>query len=181
MLKIVNLTLLLILVIPSKSELITPKDVLDFNDKIVNDQECDHSFWFLIDMFNGTSKCFNNQFIKDKIFQHNQLDLGFITLPSLNEIPIVYFAGIAPYEFVPEYPYGFSRKDLDPTPGVPMQEEIKMFYYLKPTYFFMHNQISKYSFCVISIILGDNQEAFEFAEKSLDSGIFLCSNNFYNN
>lgn len=61
-------------------------------------------------------------------------------------------------------------KYYDPNPGVPFQEHGKLYYYINPTYFFMHNGISKYPFCVISIVLGGHQTVLEFAEKSIDSG-----------
>ena len=87
-----------------------------------------------------------------------------------NDIPIVSFSGIAPYEFIPKYPYGRGSKYHDPNPGVPFQELAKLFYYVNPTYFFMHNGVSKNPFCTISIVIGGHQTDLEFAEKSFDSG-----------
>ena len=87
-----------------------------------------------------------------------------------HQIPIVSFSGMAPYDFIPRYPYGLNVKYDDPNPGVPFQEVVKQYYYVRPSYFFMHNGISKHSFCVISIVFGGYQPELEFAEKSLDSG-----------
>ena len=98
------------------------------------------------------------------------IDPIFTSLPMEHDIPMIHFSGIPPHQLVPKFPYGLTIKYHDPNPGVPMQEEIKMFYYLKPSYFFMHNQISKNPFCVVSVLLGGHQEDLEFAEKSLDLG-----------
>ena len=89
---------------------------------------------------------------------------------EVRQIPLVSF-GIAPYDLLPLRPFGNSYKFHDPNPGIPLQEQGKMFYYIKNTHFFMHNQISKNPFCVISIVFGGQIEDLDFAEKSLDLGI----------
>lgn len=43
-----------IIIIPIQCNLIPMQDILDLNDHMIENQDCGHSFFFIIDMLNGT-------------------------------------------------------------------------------------------------------------------------------
>ena len=86
-----------------------------------------------------------------------------------NDINLIRFT-YAPYNHVPDLPYGLDDKLQDPNPGVPIQHRFKHTYYVKPTYFFMVNTISSSPFCVLSMTQKGDKAEIEFAEKSFSLG-----------
>ena len=59
-----------------------------------------------------------------------------------------------------------------PTPGIPIDQVLKHFYYVSPFYFYIINEKSFWSkaFCVNTIVFQGGDNELEFAEKALDLG-----------
>ncbi len=55
---------------------------------------------------------------------------------------------------------------LDPAPGVYVAENVRLFSYLEPTFFFMHGNISRFGFCTLTIVNQGNKDALRLGEKS---------------
>ncbi len=129
-------------------------DILDLNDKMRLESNCDHSFIFILNKkTNETDHAFE---ISHQVVMENRL------------IPLILF-DYAPYDLIPQMPFGVT-KFRDPNPGLPLDHHHKRTYYVNPTHFFMNGKISKWAFCTLALVINGDRNELEFAEKSLDLG-----------